>query len=224
MKHFAHRGEIINENKVLNLVNVIKNNSKIGIELDVRFNTNRDIVLCHDREKRNDEDNELLEELFISLPSEFTNNKLLKDLFISLPSEFTKKDIIIDIKAFGIFEAKNIAKKICEICFKYNNIIKNYNLYLCSFNEYCVSELCFCRENYDNINWNIGVIASGVPIGLFNHLEDIDFVSLDYNIICEEIVENIKKNNIEIFAWIVNDESMQKMMKLYNIDGIIYDI
>lgn len=206
MQQFAHRGEIHNENKIFSLIRVLKTNT-IGIELDVRFNTNRDIVLCHDRENRNDKDNERLEEFFESLPSE------IKD-----------KDIMIDIKAFGIIEAKNIAKKISNICFKYSHKIKHYNLYLCSFNEYCVSELCFRREDFDNISWKIGIIASGIPLGLFNHLEEVDFVSLDYNIICEEIVDGIQKTGKLIYAWVVNDKSMRKMMELYNVDGLIYDL
>lgn len=206
MKEYAHRGEIQNENKITSLIKVLKTNT-LGIELDVRFNTNRDIVLCHDRENRNDKDNETLDEFFESLPSEITH-----------------KDIIIDIKAFGIVEAKNIAKQVSNICFKYSHNTKHYNLYLCSFNEYCVSELCFRREDFDNVNWKIGVIASGIPLGLFNHLEEIDFVSLDYNIICEEIVEGIQKTGKLIYAWVVNDVSMRKMMEFYNVDGLIYDL
>lgn len=206
MKCFSHRGDINNENKITSLINVLKTNT-IGIELDVRFNTNRDIVLCHDRENRNNRDNESLNEFFESLPSDLND-----------------KDIMIDIKAFGIVEAKNIAKKVSVICFGYSHKIKNYNIYLCSFNEYCVSELCFLREDYDILNCKIGVIASGIPLGVFNHLEEIDFISLDYNIVCEEIVEKIHESGKLIYAWVVNDESMKKMMKLYNIDGLIYDL
>ena len=206
IKAFAHRGEIHNENKISSLINVLKTNT-IGIELDVRFNTKRDIVLCHDRENRNDKDNETLYEFFESLPSDIEN-----------------KDIMIDIKAFGIVEAKNIAKEISKICFKYSHEIRKFNLYLCSFNEYCVSELCFRREDFDNAIWKIGVIASGIPLGVFNHLEEIDFVSLNYNIICEEIVKGIHKTGKLIYAWVVNDISMRKMMEFYNVDGLIYDL
>ena len=206
MKYFSHRGNINNENKITSLIHVLRTNT-IGIELDVRFNTNRDIVLCHDRENRNNRDNESLNEFFESLPSDLND-----------------KDIMIDIKAFGIVEAKNIAKKISAICFEYSHKTRNYNIYLCSFNEYCVSELCFLREDYDILNCKIGVIASGIPLGVFNHLEEIDFISLDYNIVCEEIVENIHKSGKLIYTWVVNDESMKKMMKLYDVDGLIYDL
>jgi glycerophosphoryl diester phosphodiesterase len=71
----------------------------------------------------------------------------------------------------------------------------------------------------------IGVISSGVPIGMFDHLSGVDFISLDYNIVCEDIVEMFHKRNRKVYAWTMNAPEMQHyMIDKCSVDGIIYDI
>lgn len=57
----AHRGFKNRENTIDGIIQA----SKIMniVELDVRFNTNREIILCHDREDRNFSKNETLIQL-----------------------------------------------------------------------------------------------------------------------------------------------------------------
>lgn len=183
------------------LEGIIKANTMMSmVEIDVRFNTNHDIILCHDREDRNFEINETLEELLLY--------------------EDTSLNLMIDIKAFGIEPALKIAEDIFTLIVKY----PKHNYHLCSFNEFCVEKLLNLRIVYQKV-YQVGVISSGIPLDMFDHLCNIDFISLDYNIICEDIVERFHKKNIKVFAWTVNSLEMQKyVLDICHVDSIIYDI
>jgi glycerophosphoryl diester phosphodiesterase len=197
-QNIAHRGMKNRENT---LEGIIKANTMMSmVEIDVRFNTNHDIILCHDREDRNFEINETLEELLLY--------------------EDTSLNLMIDIKAFGIEPALKIAKDVFTLIVKY----PKHNYHLCSFNEFCVEKLLNLRIVYQKV-CQIGVISSGIPLDMFDHLCNIDFISLDYNIICEDIVEMFHKKNIKVFAWTVNSIEMQKyVLDICHVDNIIYDI
>lgn len=197
-QNIAHRGMKNRENT---LEGIIKANTMMSmVEIDVRFNTNHDIILCHDREDRNFEINETLEELLLY--------------------EDTSLNLMIDIKAFGIEPALKIAEDIFTLIVKY----PKHNYHLCSFNEFCVEKLLNLRIVYQKV-CQIGVISSGIPLDMFDHLCNIDFISLDYNIICEDIVEMFHKKNIKVFAWTVNSLEMQKyVLDICHVDSIIYDI
>ena len=197
-QNIAHRGMKNRENT---LEGIIKANTMMSmVEIDVRFNTNHDIILCHDREDRNFEINETLEELLLY--------------------EDTSLNLMIDIKAFGIEPALKIAKDVFTLIVKY----PKHNYHLCSFNEFCVEKLLNLRIVYQKV-YQVGVISSGIPLDMFDHLCNIDFISLDYNIICEDIVERFHKKNIKVFAWTVNSLEMQKyVLDICHVDSIIYDI
>jgi glycerophosphoryl diester phosphodiesterase len=197
-QNIAHRGMKNSENT---LEGIIKANTMMSmVEIDVRFNTNHDIILCHDREDRNFEINETLEELLLY--------------------EDTSLNLMIDIKAFGIEPALKIAEDIFTLIVKY----PKHNYHLCSFNEFCVEKLLNLRIVYQKV-YQVGVISSGIPLDMFDHLCNIDFISLDYNIICEDIVERFHKKNIKVFAWTVNSLEMQKyVLDICHVDSIIYDI
>lgn len=201
MKIFAHRGVIDYENTIDGVLKIF-NTTCLGVEIDVRYNTAREVILCHDRENRN-EPNDKLEDLLIMLQR----------------FKIVDRNLMIDIKAFGITNAKKLAMDVCHIIAKFPTLC---NLYLCSFNEYCVSELCFNKDDMCLPNVSVGVITSGIPLGLFRHIEDISFVSIEYSILCEEIMEQFKE--LEVFAWVVNDLSMKQLMCKYKVSGIIQDI
>ena len=172
------------------------------VEIDVRYNSERKIVLCHDREKRNN--NECLEDLC----------KLKKPM-----------KLMIDIKAFGIETAQTLARDLVVILSKY--IQHTYEL--CSFNEYCVQELIdlrMCSQSYMiPLTYKVGVITSGLSIGIFGHMHLLDFISFNYDTIHEEILDKIRKNNKIIYALVCNDEVIKSdMINRYKIDGIIYDV
>ena len=69
----------------------------------------------------------------------------------------------------------------------------------------------------------MGVISSGIPLGLFEHLSGVDFVSIDYNALCEDIVDRLKEKKLPVYAWTVNADCMARLMKRYEVDGMIAD-
>ena len=206
-KIFAHRGIIEYENTIKGVLEVMDTFVTLGVEVDVRYNTERDVVMCHDRENRN-----------------MPNSTFMELLSVLEKGQYFDRDLMIDVKAFGIYEAQNLAKKVCMSLAKHPNLLKVMNIYLCSFNEYCVSEMCFCRDDLGLSNVSIGVITSGIPLGMFKHLNDIQFVSIEYSTLCEEIMENFKNTNTKVYAWVVNDMSMNRLMCEYGVDGIIRDV
>lgn len=203
MLTIAHRGDIDRQNT---LEGALWGSNKADmVEIDVRYSTDRRVVLCHDRELRNDRTN-------------CTLNAFMNGFFL-LTGEVEKKALMIDIKAFGMLEAQKLARSVAHI-------VKNKkNVYLCSFNEYCVAELLCIRDLEPDCcgGWQIGVISAGIPLGMFGHLNDIDFVSLDYNCVCEDVVERLHADRLRVFVWVVNDESMKRLMSGYRVDGIIQD-
>ena len=192
----AHRGIKNRENTISG---ILKASSILPmVEIDVRYNTNRDIILCHDREDRNDNRNDTLIQLLDSSPDWL--------------------NLMIDIKAFGIDPAKSLGTDIHQIVSNY----PKHRYHLCSFNEFCVKTLLDLRRLDTH---KIGVISSGVPLELFNSIDGIDFVSLDYNIIRQDIVEIFHQKNLMVYTWTVNDKEMQMYAKnICNVDGIIYDV
>lgn len=191
----AHRGIKNRENTISGIQKA--NKIKHMVELDVRYNTNHQIILCHDRDNGNISYKETLEELC-----------KIED----------PMNLMLDIKAFGIESATQIADDVYIIINKYSQ----HKYYLCSLNEFCVRRLL---ENNVKELYNIGVISSGVPISMFDHLNQINFISLDYNTICEEVVELFHKKGKKVFAWTVNELDIQDyVVNKCGVDGIIYDI
>lgn len=125
--------------------------------------------------------------------------------------------MIIDIKACGITEAREIASDVHNCVKK----VATNDWKLCSFNEYCVLEL---TELAKDAKYKVGVIATGLSIGMYQHL-DIDFVSLDYNVLTKDIVQTFHENGIKVYSWTVNDKEIQHALEYeYKVDYIIEDL
>lgn len=175
------------------------------VEIDVRYNSERTVVICHDREKRN-ETNESLE---------------------ALCKIKTPMRLMLDIKAFGIETAQKLARDVVYCVSKH----PQHEYELCSFNEYCVQQLIELRITSKRYMipyaYKVGVITSGIPVGMFGHMPDIDFISLNYDIVHEEILEKCRspRNGKKIiYAWVCNDDRVKAdMIERYKVDGIIYD-
>lgn len=205
MLRYAHRGYIDIENTLEGVLRAAE--SMDGVEIDVRYNTQREVVLCHDREKRNGETCELLRVLCSS-------KKPMR--------------LMIDIKAFGTSSAERLARDVVAIAMSH----RQHRYELCSFNEYCVHELLYqrmCSVTYiEPYVYDVGVISSGVPLGLFESLFELDFLSINYDVVHEEILEKIRaprRKKVRIYAWTCNDDQVREDMEVrYRLDGIIYDI
>ena len=94
--NIAHRGIKNLENTIYGIQKA--NKTMQMVEFDIRYNTNRHIILCHDREDRNISENETLEQLC-----------KIED----------PMNLMIDIKAFGIEPATQIADDVFTIIGKY---------------------------------------------------------------------------------------------------------
>lgn len=180
-------------NSISSITSVIKAGFK-WVEFDVRYNTNKQVVLCHDEEERNNPKNTLL---------------------VDVVDYFKNCTFIVDIKVDGIENAEHLARDVV------NDISSNNTnkWYLCSFNEYCVAELADLRGN---VFYKIGVISTGIPLGLFYHL-NIDFVSLDYHILADDVVSALRERKLEIFAFTVNTSYGLSKAQHLCINGYIYD-
>ena len=134
---------------------------------------------------------------------------------------------MIDIKAFGVSGAREMGRAVCDIVEGFPTLVRCTDVMLCYFNEYCVSEILAERADRPNARlWErvqVGVISSGIPLGLFEHLNGVDFVSIDYNALCEDIVDRLKEKELPVFAWTVNANCMARLMKRYEVDGMIVD-
>lgn len=217
VRRYAHRGYIDEENTVNAIQTLIRNGTGNGtgtgngngidaVEVDVRFNTDRRVVLCHDREMRNDDHVDLLETL----------------CQLEIPFHF-----MVDIKAFGVDSAKQLARAVVRIVTEY----RHHTYELCSFNEYCVQELIdlrLCSRSFVlPYTYQVGVISTGVSVGLFGHLPYLNFMSFHYDIIHEEVIKLIREKypTLQIYTWVCNDPTIQRYMTdLYKVDGIIVDV
>jgi len=189
------------QNTIKAAVRVLESERTVNVvELDVRYNTKRSVVLCHDREQRNVKRNE----------------NLLCLLINPIPMK-----IMLDVKAFGISnDCENLAHDVIKLVKQH----PQHEYWVCSFNEYCVSELISQREEhglYKNVH--VGVISSGIPMGMFSHLQSIDFVSLEHSVVDPEIVDMFKRKKYMVFAWVVNHPDTINYMVKCGVDGIIQD-
>lgn len=165
------------------------------VGIDVMFDGRDHIVICNDHIQCNDSTNHRLQSLL----------SLSKSMYL-----------MINIKGFGIRSAKDLATKMC----KYISLYNQHKYLLCSFNEYCVQELIELRQLYD-LSFDLGVMSSGIPIGLFDHLPEIDFVALDHNIVDEDVVEKIRYTQKKVYIRCNEKERNFVMIHKYRVDGII---
>lgn len=166
------------------------------VEIDICFNEDEEIILC-------------------------TQDNIHPEMLRNLLSLTSSMSFIINIKAFGIKNAQKLAKTLfCMV-----QIYNQHSYKLCSCNEYCVIELIDMKHMFENTKIEIGVISYGLPLGIFQHLPDIDFIIFQYYILDEEILEKIKTDKKGIYIWIRNDqETINSIKKNLYIDGIIYAI
>lgn len=205
VKRYAHRGYINQENSVSAIQRLVRSHPTLAVEIDVRFNTERRVVLCHDREMRNEP----------------------MDLLQTLCQLETPSTFMIDIKAFGVESAKELARAVVKVITMY----RHHTYELCSFNEYCVQELIELRHCSSQFvspyTYRVGIISTGVPVGVFGHLWTLDFLSFHYDVMHEELLQLIRQRypHVHIYTWVCNDPQIQHLMqRVYHVDGIIYDM
>jgi glycerophosphoryl diester phosphodiesterase len=191
IRWFAHKA--LGSNKLLDIKNSCTTNA-YGIELDVQLYNNK-LVLNHDLIRDNfNKKYPLLSDAL----------KIIKD---------TDKMILLDIK--GIDKKENVASELKKELEKIQ--INKNKILISSFNESYLSEI-----NHILPEQKLGYITCNVPCINFNFVPHfISFISLDYNIINQSIVNMIKNCNKDVFIWTIKND---KKINLKNIDYIISDI
>jgi glycerophosphoryl diester phosphodiesterase len=164
-------------------------------EIDISLNTVGNLTIVHDVEDIND-------------PQNCDINDIV--------NKFSGCTLMLDLKARGIGQAIDLARKVMESI----KLHRKNTYMICSFNEYCVAELIELKEHYD-FKYEVGVISSGIPLGMFKHLE-VDFISLEYSILNDDIKTNVEKG-IKLYAFTVNSQHGKNICQLLGLDGIIYD-
>jgi len=135
-------------------------------------------------------------------------DSLSNDTFADLCSSPEPLSVVLDMKACGINEGYAMAHDVIQQ-------LKgtHHTWQLCSFNEYCVKRLLELGTH-----WPVGVITSGIPINLFNHLK-IDFVSTDFNMLSEDLVQYFHNKGILVYVWALGVGDALPFV----VDGVILD-
>lgn len=194
MKYISHRGLHNKENTLHGIIESFR--SYDMVEIDIHYNLRDTIVLCHDRNKCDDDNVDTFEDL----------------CNIKKPMH-----LLVDIKAVGFCRISSFTTSIIHIISKY----PHHTYELCSFNEFCVSKLDDLRKLY-NLNYKLGIISSGIPL-LHEDLKGIDFISLNKELVDKCVIEYFHGNNMKVYVWVCNTKSMRKECIHMLVDGIIMD-
>lgn len=219
----AHRGSSLYypENTFISIENAIKEGADY-VEVDVRLTKDNKVVLFHDNTlKRINGSDRSIEEMNLKDIQNIDNGsyKSLKFKGEKIP---TLEEVFVN---FGDKIKFNIELKMnkndnYELCKQVSMLINKYsmsdNVVVSSFNKNIIE-----RFKKDNENIKVGYITSQS----INNMKELkcDFVSIKYNVVTKELVEEMYKNNKEVYVWTVNDENNIKNMIELDVRNIITD-
>lgn len=219
----AHRGSSLHypENTLTSIEKAIEESADY-VEIDVRLTKDNKVVLFHDNTlKRVNGSDKSIEHMTLEDVKKVDNGsyKNRKYDYENIP---TLEEVFKNFKGkikFNI-ELKMNNKECYELAKEVSRLIKEYSMsqyvVVSSFNQLTIEK--FKR---DNKNIKTGYIISH-PMDNIEELQ-CDFISVKYNLLSKELVEEIHKNNKEIYAWTINDEeNVRKIIKL-GVENIITD-
>lgn len=193
MIYIAHRGLKQIENKVIGIKSASQKFEMV--EIDIQFNSNNVIVLCHDKHDR---------------------DEVNIDTFEDICKIKTPIQLLIDIKAIGI-STKTLSNMIVTTILKY----PQHAYELCSFNENCIFELTSLRKLY-NLTYKLGLISSGIPLIHTKNILNLDFISLNINLIDKKTIQYFQDQYIYVYVWSSHEYELEDYIDM-NVDGIIMD-
>jgi glycerophosphoryl diester phosphodiesterase len=124
-----------------------------------------------------------------------------------------KKELIIEIKN-GANKYLNIAEKLCSLLrdYKYKDKIR-----VKSFNHEVIKEISEIESSIKT-----GLLIYGMPILLKEQINytKTSFISMNYEYITKDLVENLIKTDIDVMAWTVNTK--EDIENIKNISKEIY--
>ena len=204
----AHRGIIFDYSSIKeNTIKSIKSAICLGfdiIEIDI-CSTKNEFILRHDNLIKN-------------------NGKIINIEEYDKPYHTTLLEVLQtynNIKFF--FDIKNININIDKLIELTMNNINLNNVYFTSFNENHLRQICNYEKKH-NIKIQKGFITSNLNEDIYDNIINkfnIDLLIIDYRQTSPELIDKIKKQNIKIAVWVVNDTQLKKYFKNLYVDYII---
>ncbi|TCT14989.1 glycerophosphoryl diester phosphodiesterase [Natranaerovirga pectinivora] len=216
----GHRGDMYNspENTISSVRSAIEKEVDF-VEIDIQITKDNVIVLNHDRDLARvagvpyrviDLTYEELSVLEVGshFSDDFMGEKIptLEEVLIEVKDQ---AKLILDIKAYG--NKIDIAENLVALIEKYEMVEQ---CYIQSFNYPVLQEI---RKINPDIK--IGQLMYAVTGNLATL--DVDFYSIEQNMLSNRIINNARRIDREIWVWTVNNESNMKRVLKYDIDVII---
>lgn len=226
MKIIAHRGAsgYAPENTRASILEGLKRGCD-GFEVDVQLTKDNKVVVFHDWSlERTSNGNGFLKEKTLGqlktldignwFSKEFKGEKVLtlEELLGIIPEE---KLLNIEIKVrHG--EINQIEEKVLEILERHARI--NSNIIISSFDHRIIKKI---KETKPEIQ--VGLLITAGLLNMKNYISNFDLYSVHCGgeFISKINVEELKNNNIKIYAWTVNTVEEAKTLDSFGVDGII---
>lgn len=225
-RNYAHRGFSARypENTMVAFEKAIEVGCE-GIEFDVHFSKDGELVIIHDEDvKRTSNQTGLVKDLTYDELKEidFSNRFFDEVGFQRIPTlreylELVKgKDIITNIELkTGIFEYHGIEQAVYDLLREYDLCDQ---VVISSFNHYSVQRM---KEIDSGIKCGFLSETWILDAGKYVHENGIECFHPIWRMLTDEVMESLRKYDVKVNTWTVNEESeIEEMMRL-NVDGII---
>lgn len=224
-KIFAHRGFSgkYPENTMLAFKKAIEENVD-GIELDVQLTKDGEVIIIHDETlDRTTDGKGLVVDYTLEEIKKFNASYIFKDMgFNSIPTlreyfELVKNfDLITNIELkTGVNQYLGIEEKVLSLIQEFQ--LKN-KVIISSFNHFSVMRMKkiapYLKCGFLSEDWII-------EAGKYTYSFGIECYHPRFNNLIPDVIEELKKYNLEINTWTVNSEEDMKYLKEKGIDSII---
>lgn len=200
------------------------------MEADFLFTTDGELVLLHFWENSSSNRRTTFDTFMSSkIMGQYTPLDL-KELLLIM-EKYSDLYIIIDTKEesdSGNYSWGNVYRKIVEECREYNEeLLDRFIVQLYDYDDYFVISKIYPFSSYIFSLYKMDVV-SVEKIVYFCLLYHIDTISIPINylsdgIVCEDDISFIKKKNIKIYVYTVNDYDIYQGLLDLGIDGVYTD-
>ncbi len=226
-KIFGHRGFSgeYPENTMLSFKKAIEAGAD-GIELDVHFTKDKEIVICHDEliDRTSNGSGYIKDYTYEELCRfDFYGKFEGKYEFQKIPTLREYLELVAPIDGFitnielktGVFEYIGIEKAVIDLLEKYN--LKDRTI-LSSFNHYTILR---CREIAPEIK--TGFLTDTWILDMWDYAKKygVECVHPDFPYLTEENVRRLKEEGLEINTWTVNKAEDIKRLAALGVDTLI---
>ncbi len=225
-RNYAHRGFSgeYPENTMIAFEKAIENGCE-GIELDVHFSRDKELVIIHDEQiDRTSDKTGLVKDLTYDelCKADFSYKFKEKTGFQRIPTlreyfELVKdKEIITNIELkTGIFDYPGIEQAVYDLICEYG--LKD-KVIISSFNHFSVM-----RTKEIDPGIKCGFLTESWILNAGNYVKEnhVEAYHPIFRMLNEEIVKDLKANSCEINTWTVNEEEDILKMISIGVDGII---